>query len=134
METKITTSSRIQRTAAVLQVNGRTIKPMRDFFVDRLGFEIGSEVGNSPSFVTLDRDGQTIMLACSRSLGFRKRGWAAYFWVVDIEGLLVEFERRGTKLKGQIVDKPYGCREIVAVAPDGREIVFGERTDDQTES
>ncbi len=58
---------------------------------------------------------------------------AAYFWVEDIEGLLVEFERRGTKLKGQIVDKAYGCREIVAIAPDGREIVLGERTDNQTD-
>lgn len=106
---------------------------MRDFFVDLLGFEVGSEVGNGPSFVTLDRDGQTIMLACRRSLGFRKRGWAAYFWIDDIERLLAEFENRGTKLKGQIVDKAYGCREIVAVAPDGREIVFGERMDSPTE-
>ena len=106
---------------------------MRDFFVDRLGFEIGTEVGNGPSFVTLDRDGQTIMLACTRSLGFRKRGWAAYFWVVDIENLLAEFESRGAKLKGQIVDKAYGCREILAVAPDGREIVFGERMENSAE-
>lgn len=133
MENKETYSSRIQRTAAVLQVNSRTIGSMRDFFVDRLGFAIGSEVGNGPSFVTLDRDGQTIMLACRRLLGYRKRGWAAYFWVDDIEGLLVEFENRGTKLKGQIVNKAYGCREIVAVAPDGREIVFGELTNSPTE-
>ncbi|TLP67042.1 hypothetical protein FEE96_06745 [Parasedimentitalea maritima] len=106
---------------------------MRDFFVDRLGFEIGAEVGNGPSFVTLDRDGQTIMLACRRSFGLRKRGWAAYFWVDDIESLLAEFRSRGAKLKGQIVDKAYGCREIIAVAPDGREIVFGERTETPTE-
>lgn len=133
MKSRKTFSARIQRTAAVLQVNSRTIRSMRDFFVDRLGFEIGTEVGNGPSFVTLDRDGQTIMLACSRSLGFRKRGWAAYFWVVDIERLLIEFKSRGTILKGQIADKDYGCREIVAVAPDGREIVFGERTENLTE-
>ena len=94
MKSRKTFSSRIQRTAAVLQVNSRTVKSMRDFFVDRLGFEIGTEVGNGPSFVTLDRDGQTIMLACSRSLGFRKRGWAAYFWVVDIEMLDLEAENR----------------------------------------
>lgn len=106
---------------------------MRDFFVGQLGFEIGTEEGNSPSFVTLDRDGQTIMLACRRSFGLRKHGWAAYFWVDDIESLLAEFKRRGTNLKGQIVDKAYGCREIIAVAPDGREIVFGERTETRTE-
>ena len=117
----------------MLQVNSRTVKAMRDFFVERLGFEIGGEIGTGPKFVTLDRDGQTIMLDCRRSFGFRKRGWAAYFWVDDIEGLRDEYERRGAKLKGQIIDKAYGCREIVAIAPDGREIVFGERTGDPTE-
>jgi len=118
---------------AVLQVNSRTVKAMRDFFVERLGFEIGAEVGDGPKFVTLDRDGQTIMLECRRSFGFRKHGWAAYFWVYDIEKLREEFEHRGAKLKGQIVDKPYGCREIVAIAPDGREIVFGQRIETATE-
>ncbi|MEL6103791.1 MAG: glyoxalase superfamily protein [Pseudomonadota bacterium] len=118
--------SRIYRTAAVLQVNSRTVRAMRDFFVDRLGFHVGSEVGNGPSFVTLDRDGQTVMLACKRHFGFRKSGWAAYFWVDDIESLLSEFEARGAIIKGGIVEKEYGCREIVAIAPDGREIVFGE--------
>ncbi len=99
---------------------------MRDFFVDRLGFKIGTEIGAGPSFVTLDRDGQTIMLECKWHFGFRKAGWAVYFWVKDIDALLAEFETKGTKLKGQITNKPYGCREIVAIAPDGREIVFGE--------
>ncbi|MEL6828235.1 MAG: VOC family protein [Pseudomonadota bacterium] len=118
--------SRINRTAAVLQVNSRTVRAMRDFFVDRLGFRVGSEVGNGPSFVTLDRDDHTVMLACERQFGFRKSGWAVYFWVDDIESLLSEFEARGAIIKGGIVEKSYGCREIVAVAPDGREIVFGE--------
>ena len=127
MEDREASSSRIQRTAAVLQVNSRTVNSMRDFFVYRLGFKIGTEVGAGPGFLTLDRDGQTIMLDCRRPIGFRKSGWAAYFWVNDVERLLAEFERRGTRLKGQIVDKSYGCREIVTVAPDGREIVFGER-------
>ncbi len=119
-------SIRIYRTAAVLQVNSRTVRAMRDFFVVRLGFHVGSEVGNGPSFVTLDRDVQTVMLACKRHFGFRKSGWAAYVWVDGIERLLSEFETRGARIKGGIVEKEYGCREIVAVAPDGREIVFGE--------
>lgn len=32
----------------------------------------------------------------------------------------------GAKLKGQFVDKAYGCRENVAVALDGRGVVFGQ--------
>ena len=127
MSNEDNSSPKFRRTAAVLQVNSRTVKAMRDFFVERLGFEIGAEVGDGPKFVTLDRDGQTIMLECRRSFGFRKRGWAAYFWVDDIQKLREEFEQRGAKLKGQIVDKPYGCREVVVIAPDGREIVFGQR-------
>lgn len=119
-------TSRIRRSAAVLQVNGRTIRPMRDFFVDQLGFVVGTEVGARPNFVTLDRDGQTVMLACKCLFGFRKTGWAVYFWVDDIESLFAEFENRGTTLKGKIVNKRYGCRELAAIAPDGREIVFGE--------
>lgn len=35
----------IQRTAAVLEVDSRKVKPMRGFFVGRLGFAIGTEVG-----------------------------------------------------------------------------------------
>lgn len=119
-------SARIYRTAAVLHVNSRSVQAMRDFFVDQLGFSVGTEVGIGPRFVTLDRDGQTVMLTCKRHFGFRKSGWAAYFWVDDIERLLSEFEARGAILKGGIVEKAYGCREIVAISPDGREIVFGE--------
>ena len=119
-------SAVLRRTAAVLQVNSRTVRQMRDFFVDKLGFRVGTEVGAGPSFVTLDRDGQTIMLDCRWSFGFRKAGWAAYFWTDDIEMLFEEVSGRGALLKGSLVTKDYGCREFVALAPDGREIVFGQ--------
>lgn len=122
-------SSQIIRTAAVLHVNSRTVIPMRNYFVNQLGFSVGTEVGNGPSFVTLDRDGQTIMLACNRSFGFRKSDWVAYFWVSDIDGLLAEFKVRGAKLKGPITVKDYGCRELIVIAPDGSEIAFGELQD-----
>ncbi len=116
------------RSAAVLQVSTRTMQPMIDFFVHKLGFTIGSVAGNGPSFATLDRDGQTIMLNCA--FGFfnfnRVKGWAVYFWVTDIETTFSEFVANGVPLKGDIVEKPYGCKEIVAIAPDGREIVFGQ--------
>ena len=116
------------RTAAVLQVSTRTMRPMIDFFVKQLGFKVGTEVGKGPKFATLDRDGQTIMLNCAFGpLNFRREnGWAAYFWVNDIEKIYLEFVRSKAKLKGEIVEKPYECKEIVAIAPDGREIVFGQ--------
>jgi len=118
----------ILRTAAVLQVNSRTMQPMIDFFVDQLGFSIGTTVGNGPSFATLDRDEQTIILNCvfaPFSL-HRTKGWAVYFWVGDVDVIYNEFIDRNANLKGAVVEKPYGCREVIAVAPDGREIVFGQ--------
>jgi len=99
---------------------------MRDFFVDQLGFVVGTQVGTGPAFVTLDRDGQTVMLNCRWSFGFRKKGWAVYFWTDDIEELFRDITSRGTTTKNGIVTKDYGCREFAVVAPDGREIVFGQ--------
>lgn len=97
--------SRIQRSAAVLQVNSKTIDPMRDFFIDQLGFNVGTEVGARSDFITLDRDGQTVLLVCKHPFGFRKSGWAVYFWIDDVENLFAELTNRGTTLKGGIVDK-----------------------------
>ncbi len=119
-------NSRIQRVAPVLTVSSRTMVLMRDFFVNQLGFTIGTEAGNGPTFVTLDRDGQTVMLECKPTLIGPKKAWAAYFWVDDVDALHEELVARGTAIKSGIVDKNYGCRETVAVAPDGRQIVFGQ--------
>lgn len=101
---------------------------MIDFFVDHLGFTVGTDVGNGLHFATLDRDGQTIMLNCTPDplILRRVKGWAAYFWVDDIELIYSELVANRANLKGKIVEKPYGCKEVVAVAPDGREIVFGQ--------
>lgn len=119
--------TQIQRVAPVLVVSSRTMIPMRDFFVEKLGFTVGTEAGVGPFFVTLDRDGQTIMLDCKPRLFRPKRSWAAYFWVNDVDKLHAELVSRGTPIKSGIVDKSYGCRETVAIAPDGRQIVFGQR-------
>ena len=121
----------LQRTAPVLPVSSRTMKRMRDFFVAKLGFTVGTESGDGPLFVMLNRDGQTIMLSCTSTFGRATKGWATYFWVNNIRAIQAEFKSRGTPLKGDITDKPYGCREIVALAPDGREIVFGEQVGDK---
>lgn len=121
-------SQGLLRSAAVLQVSSRTMRPMINFFVNQLGFTVGTKAGDGPWFATLDRDGQTIMLNCIPDpLNLRRvKGWAAYFWVGDIETIYSEFVANEANLKGQIVEKPYGCKEVVAIAPDGREIVFGQ--------
>lgn len=103
----------IQRVAPILTVSNSTMVKMRDFFVEKLGFVVGTEIGNGPVFVTLDRDGQTIMLHCTTIFNRAQKTWAAYFWVCDIDEFYAELIGRNTPLKGGIVDKEYGCREIV---------------------
>lgn len=121
---------KIERVAPVLTVSSRTMIPMRDFFVEKLGFVVGTEAGVGPLFVTLDRDGQTVMLECKPALVRPKKSWAVYFWVNDIGAFHDELVSRGAPLKSGIVHKDYGCRETVAIAPDGRQIVFGQIIDD----
>lgn len=74
------------RVAPVLRVNSRTFPGMRDFFVEQPGFTVGTEIRH---FATLDRDGLTVMLDCKAVFGWR-RGWAAYFWVEDVEAIYSE--------------------------------------------
>jgi len=99
---------------------------MRDFFVHDLGFKVGAEHGAYPSFITLDRDGQTVMLRCAFGPAWFVSGWAVYFWVPDIDAMHTELRQRGANLKNPIVDKPYGMRELNVTAPDGRSVIFGQ--------
>ena len=51
----------------VLSVNKRTIQPIIDFFVDRMGFQVGTMLGKQPAFAMLCRDENSLMLACCPS-------------------------------------------------------------------
>ena len=61
-----------------------------------------------------------------------KKSWAAYFWVTEVDALHTELVARGTTIKSGILNKDYGCRETVAIAPDGRQIVFGQKQPSQS--
>jgi hypothetical protein len=122
----MTDDPKLLRVAPVFRVRSGTVRKMRDFFVEKLGFTVGTEVGRGPAFVTLDRDGLTVMLSCKPALTGPPRDWAAYFWVDDVGKLFEEMTERGVATKSGLTDKDYGCREFVVIAPDGRQIVFGQ--------
>lgn len=102
-----------QRCAPVLSVNNRTMQPMIEFLVDRLGFQIDTVLRNPLAFAMLCRDENTVMLACRPSILWPHKGWAIYFWVDDVDAITTAV-------------KDYGCKEIEVTTPDGRDIVFGQ--------
>lgn len=112
--------------APVLNVNSRTMKPMIELFVEKLGFEIDTVLGRQPAFAMLKRDELVIMLACKPAIPWPHKGWAVYIWVDDIETLCADLSAREAPIKVGPHDKDYGCREIEVSTPDGRQIVFGQ--------
>jgi hypothetical protein len=118
--------------APVLNVNSRTMQPMIDLFVDKLGFEIDTVLGKQPAFAMLKRNDLVIMLACRRAIPWPHKGWAVYIWVDDIEMLHTDLVARKAPIKVEPHDSAYGCREIEVSTPDGRQIVFGQCNSDQS--
>lgn len=112
--------------APVLNVNSRTMKPMIEFFSEKLGFEVDTVLGKQPAFAMLKRDQQVIMLACKPLIPWPHKGWAVYIWVDDIDQLYSDLQQREAPIKAGPHLKEYGCREIEVSTPDGREIVFGQ--------
>ncbi len=112
--------------APVLSVNSRTMKPMIDFFVEKLCFSIDTVLGKQPAFAMLKRDEQVIMLVCRPMIPWSHKGWAAYIWVNDVKKLHDELQKRNAPITSGPILKDYGCLEIEAATPDKRRIVFGQ--------
>ena len=118
-------AAKITELAPVLPVSSNTMRPMLDFFTERLGFSADTLLGEPTQFAMLRRDGKTVMLTCARTFSLPKKEWAIYFWVDDVDALHAEAEKRGAR-PGPLVDKEYGNREFEVTAPDGRIITFGQ--------
>ncbi len=103
------------------------IKPMLDYFVERLGFHVQGSAGQPPTWASLMRDRVEFMLVCGPSFPSPPQDWAAYVFLskADIDLLHAEFAGRGADLLGPPVDKSYGSREFEVRLPDGRLIAFG---------
>lgn len=98
-----------------------------------LGFEADA-VGppHDPVFAILRRDGVELMLqkvrsavAAPRASGDPEGGWDVYLRIDDVDAIR---ERLRTKVPnlGAIIDREYGCRELMLADPDGHVIVLGE--------
>jgi hypothetical protein len=110
--------------APVLAVVRETMKPMLGFFVDQLGFDAHTVLGEEPQFVMMRRDGKEVFLTCTNFTPPQNE-WAIYFWVDDVEAMRADVVTRGGE-PGPLTNKPYDMVEFEIMAPDGRIITFGQ--------
>ncbi|MBY0448339.1 MAG: hypothetical protein K2P95_06575 [Hyphomonadaceae bacterium] len=100
------------------------IKPMIEYFVEKLGFALQGQAGDPPSWASLQRDGVEIMLICG-NYPAPAQDWAAYLYMTNVDALYEEFVARGADVPRLPQDKPYNSREIEVRLPDGRVLAFG---------
>lgn len=101
------------------------------YYTERLGFKKAWEWGDPPGFGCVVRDGVEIFL-CHGGQG-QPGTWASVF-VVDVDALHDEFQRRGAKIVRAPVDEPWGMREFHVQDPDGHTFRFGRTAADSARS
>ena len=83
--------SELKRSASMLSVTRHTMQPMIDFFVKQLGFRVDTVAGKRPAFAMLCRDENAVMLSCRSAFPWPYKHWAIYFWVDNLDTLVLEF-------------------------------------------
>ena len=104
-----------------------------DFFTDILGFTVPFR---QPDYAYIHREtvGFRLLEDPAGEIGPGRRRFAYYIDVNDVDALYAELKPKLDTLRpGDVhgpVDKPYGQRELLVLAPDGELIVFGMAVSD----
>ena len=104
-----------------------------DFFTDILGFTVPFR---QPGYAYIHREtvGFRLLEGPAGEIGPGRRRFAYYIDVNDVDALYAELKPKlDTLPPGDVhgpVDKPYGQRELLVLAPDGELIVFGMAVSD----
>lgn len=99
----------------------------RDFYCDKLGFELEEEGGDPPRFGIFRRGPAFIFVDGWKGPPPADNGtaWNAYFHVDSVSALVEDLAARGVEVdKGPTVTA-YGMREVEVVDPDGNRLCFG---------
>jgi catechol 2,3-dioxygenase-like lactoylglutathione lyase family enzyme len=94
-----------------------------DFYVGKLGFELGWKWGSPPTHANVCRDSISLDLITTPP---QRQGTAmAYVQVRGVDAYHSELRTRGIPL-GDLGDRDYGMRDFEIVDPSGNRIAFGE--------
>lgn len=130
-DTMISPAAQLTSSAAVLLV--KDVVAAANHYRDKMGFQYVRFLGEPPSFVILNRDGQYLMLKQADEAKHVVPHWTVseklcdvYFWVKDVDELYREFVGRGATIDYGPCNQPYGCREFGTQDLDGHDISFGQ--------
>ncbi len=114
------------RSMPVLTV--KEIEKSVEFFTAGLGFVLAGswkDDEGKPSFAIVVMDNITVGL--QRGTPKKESGpWAAYFYVQDIDAFAAQIESNGIRLKCQVTDQFYGCRDLEVEDYDRNVLCFGQ--------
>lgn len=113
---------------AIPQLPSGDILKTKDFFVDRLGFEVLAEYA-AQKFLILKRGEAEIHFSQSPDEAHAftiGRESSCYIRVQNIEILFQEFKDRGAPFRYELTKQPWGMNEMQVDDPYGNAIRFGE--------
>lgn len=116
-----------QRSMPILPVTD--VAATSAFFADGLGFNLAGSWENddgSINFAIVQMDAITIGLAYNADAVGTGENWASYFYLSDIAAFADHVVGNGVLLAREIVDQPYGCRDLEILDPDGNRLCFAQ--------
>jgi len=101
-----------------------------DFYVRKLGFDLGWKWGSPPTHANVCRDSISLDLISTPP---PRQGTAmAYVQVRGVDAYFSELRTRDVSL-GDLDDRDYGMRDFEIVDPSGNRITFGEPAERRTQ-
>jgi catechol 2,3-dioxygenase-like lactoylglutathione lyase family enzyme len=94
-----------------------------DFYVNRLGFQLGWKWGNPLTHANVCRD--SIALDLVASPAGRVGTAMAYIELSGVDAYFAELKERNVE-SSVLQDRPYGMRDFEVVDPCGNRLAFGE--------
>ena len=111
------------------------VQSSANWYRDKLGFDYKRFWGEPPSFCMVNRDGVIFMLKEVEGVKGQARPnckvhedacWDAYVYVKDADALYNEFKAKGVKIKREIENTFYGCRDFDIEDCNGYVLCFGQ--------
>jgi len=119
--------------ATVLPV--RELSTSRDFYRDRLGFEVGFEWQDPPTYAVLRAESTSIHLS---EIETPREALAPtsmhptliYLFTHDVDALHAQVAASGVEISSPLQTFDYGMREFEVRDPDGHRLTFGQGVGD----
>jgi catechol 2,3-dioxygenase-like lactoylglutathione lyase family enzyme len=125
-----TNISRPFLTLAEPQLFVADIKASCDFYVAKLGFEVGFVYGEPPFYVQVKRDGARLNLrhvdspVFDRQLVAKEDLLSATIVLDDIKSLFLDYQECGVAFHQALRTEPWGARTFIVADPDGNLVAF----------